>query len=93
MGLNTARRIKELADEVHIKIARALLVGNNYPLEMEEDLREYASSIGVEYCGAIPYDPEMAKYNVRGLSLLNLPDTSLAVRRVEEMATRMGLLS
>jgi CO dehydrogenase maturation factor len=93
MGLNTARRIKELADEVHIKIAKALLVGNTFPSEMEGELREYASRIKVEYCGIIPYDPKMAEYNVRGISLLELPDTSQAARRVEEIAARMGLLA
>jgi len=93
MGLNTARRIKELADEVHIKIARALLVGNAFPAEMEDELREYASRINVEYCGTIPYDPEIAKYNIRGIPLLELPDTSQAARKVEEMAVRMGLFT
>ena len=93
MGLNTARRIKELADEVHIKIARALLVGNVFPPELESELRKYASRMNVECCGTIPYDPEMAQYNVRGKSLLELPDTSPAARRVEEMAAQMGLLA
>jgi len=93
MGLNTARRIKELADEVHIKIARTLLVGNTFPPEMEGELRRYASQINVEYCGIIPYDPEISKYNIRGMPLLELPDTSQAAKRAEEIAAQLGLLT
>jgi CO dehydrogenase maturation factor len=93
MGLNTARRIKEVADEVHVKVGRAMLIGNIFPAEMEAELRRYASEIGVEFGGILPYDQTISKFNIEGRPLLELPDSSEAARRVEAVAAQIGLLN
>ena len=44
MGLETAKRIKELIDEVHIGVKNIYLVGNRFPEGMDNVLRYCRSS-------------------------------------------------
>jgi len=54
MGLQTAKRIKELAKEVHIKFKKIYLIGNRFSPEIENTLREEAEKLGIELAGIIP---------------------------------------
>ena len=51
MGLETARRIKEIVDEVHIDVKHIYLVGNRFTPDLEELLQKTADDIGLEYGG------------------------------------------
>ncbi len=93
MGFKTALRIKELAEEVHIEVKKIYIVGNRFPAEMEERLREWASKIGVEAAGVIPNDSLIAEYNLAGRSLLDLPSDSPALSSAREIAKRIGIIS
>ncbi|MEM2210202.1 MAG: AAA family ATPase [Nitrososphaerales archaeon] len=92
MGFETAKRIRELVDEVHIKIKNAYLIGNQFTDSMEGLLMNKAKEINVEYGGFIPMDPNIHQYNLEGKSLLNLPLDSLAVKAAERIAKRIKLL-
>ena len=92
MGLETSRRIKELAQEVHIEVSRIYLVGNMFPEGMEENLREAAEKIGLEAAGVIPMDPNVASYNMTGRPLLELPEESPSYREVNKIAEKIGLV-
>lgn len=92
MGFETAKRIREVADEVHIKIKRAYLIGNQFTSEMEGLLMGRAKEIGVEYGGFIPTDPNIYRHNLEGKPLLHLPSDSPAVIAAEQIAKRINLL-
>lgn len=91
MGLETARRIKELAEEVHIDVKHIYLVGNQFPRTMEDVLEKAADDIGMELAGSIPMDENVMSFNIAGKPLLEIPDDSPAYLAVEKIARKIGL--
>jgi len=91
MGLETARRIKDLAKEVHINVGHLYLVGNQFPEEMEQVLQQSAEKIGLEFAGIIPPDADIASYNMLGKSLLELPEDAPSYRAAIRIAEKIGL--
>jgi CO dehydrogenase maturation factor len=92
MGLQTAKRIKELAKEVHIQFKKIYLIGNRFSQEMEPMLKEEATKIGIEYAGIIPVDESIMKYNLAGQPLLKLPEDSPALKQLKTILTQIGFL-
>lgn len=92
MGLQTAKRIKELAMEVHIQFKKLYLIGNRFPSEMENMLKGEAEKIGIEYAGIVPLDDDVFKSNLAGQPLLSLPENSQALQAVKAILTRINLL-
>lgn len=91
MGLQTARRIKELSKEVHIEFKKIYLIGNRFSAEMEAFIEQEAEKIGVEYVGIVPPDDNVFKYNLAGKPISDLPDDSPASLAVREILVRIGL--
>lgn len=92
MGFRTAKRIKELADEVHIQFKKIYLLGVRFEAEMEPMLREEANKIGIEFAGIVPNNPDVSKLNLTGKSLMELPDESPALVAVRDVLKRIGIL-
>jgi len=92
MGLQTAKRIKELAKEVHINFKKLYLIGNRFPAEMEETLKDEAKKIGIELAGVVPHDDDIFKHNFTGKPLLNLSQESPALHSLKDILTRIGLM-
>ena len=92
MGLQTAKRIREVAKEVRIEFKKFYLVGNRFKPEMEAMLREEAQKLGYEFVGIIPNDDDVFAHNLAGKSLLSLPPGSRAILAVKQILTRIGLL-
>lgn len=91
MGFQTARRIKELAHEVHIAVSHIYLVGNQFNEELEDILNNAAEEIGLELAGYLPVDPNVVSFNMMGKPLLEIPENSPAYRAVEQIALKIGL--
>jgi CO dehydrogenase maturation factor len=91
MGFETAKRIKELTEEVHIDVKDIYLVGNRFPRGMEGLLKKTADDIGLELAGSVPVDENVMSFNMAGKPLLDVPDDSPAYKAVEEIAQRIGL--
>ena len=87
----TARRIRDLAKEVHIDFKRIVTVGNRVEPEFEEVVKKRVEEIGLEYAGLIPVDPNIASYDMEGRSLLELPESSPAVKAAKEITRKIGL--
>lgn len=88
-----ALRIRDLAKEVHIDFKKIVVVGNRFLPEMEEDLREGLEKENLPLFGMIPNDDELSKANYLGQPLTELNSNSQAVKAVEEIAEKLGLLS
>jgi len=91
MGLSTVKRIKELSTEVGLKFKKMYIVGNKFTPELKEHLEQVGKEIDVEILGVIPPSEEIAKYNLEGRSLLDLPDETPAVKAVEAIAKKLSL--
>lgn len=92
MGFQTARRIKELAKEVHIEFKKIYLIGNRFPSEMESTLKDEASKMGIEFAGMIPEDDDVLRYNLSGRPLVELPPENPALLATEGILKKIGLL-
>jgi len=92
MGLLTAKRVKEVAKEVHIDFKRFFLIGNRFRPEMESMLRDEAVRLGYEFVGLVPVDDNVSSFNLSGKPLLGLPADSPALVAVRDILKRMGLL-
>jgi len=91
MGLETARRIRELLDEVDIKVGKAFLVGNMFSGHSSEIFAREARKHGLELIGILPFDPDVSSYNIQGRSLLELPDSSPSFLAVKAIARKLCL--
>jgi len=91
MGFQTAKRVKELIEEVHIGVTHTFLVGNRFDDDIRDVLEETAKEIDIELAGNLPNDKNVMSFNISGKSLLELPDDSPAYRAVEEIAEKIGL--
>jgi len=92
-SLMTAKRIRDVAGEVHVKIKEIYLVGNRIAGQVRESFIRAARDAGFKVIGVVPEDPNVYEYNIVGKSLLELPGDSPAVSAVREIAERLGLLA
>lgn len=91
MGFETAKRIRDLVKEVHIKVKKIYLIGNQFPETMENLLVEHSQDIGVDYGGMLPADAMISRYNLEGKPLLAMPWDNPAVKAAQSIAQRTGL--
>ena len=91
MGFETAKRVKELIEEVHIGVKKTYLVGNRFPPELLDVLEKAADDIGFELAGNIPEDSNVQAFNMTGKPLLDIPEDSPSYRAIEGIAEKIGL--
>jgi len=92
MGFQTAKRIKELAPEVHIEFKKIYLIGNRFSPKMEKTLKQEAEKIDIELAGVVPYDENVFTHNLTGKSLVELSQESPALVSVKRILTRIGVI-
>jgi len=93
MGLQTAKRIKELSKEVGLNFKQMYLVGNKFTPEMQSILETTAKEMEVELLGIIPPSDQIAQFNLEGRSIFELPNNSPAALAVQQMVKKMNLMS
>ena len=97
MSFDAAVRIRDLAKEVHIEFKRIWVIANRFPPSLikdsSEDLEQRLTEAGLELAGIVPADDQIVEFNLKGKSLLDLPDDHPAVKAVEDIAKRIGLMS
>ncbi|HIH36846.1 MAG TPA: AAA family ATPase [Methanocellales archaeon] len=91
-GFKTAERIKNLSKELGIDFKHLYLVVNRVDPSHEKSISEKAKSTGLEFAGVIPEEKDITEYNLVGKSLLDLPESSPAVKAVGEIAKKIRLL-
>ncbi|MBI3040062.1 MAG: hypothetical protein HYY80_00085 [Chloroflexi bacterium] len=75
-------RVRKITGEVGISYKHFYLVGN---YEFDDEAEASLKRSGETYLGKMDYDARVKDYNLKGVSLLNLPDSSpacLSVRRI-----------
>lgn len=97
MSFDAAVRIRDLAKEVHIEFKRIWVIANRFPTSLikdsSTDLERRLNDAGLELAGIVPADDQIVEFNLKGQSLLDLPEDHPAVKAVEDIAKRIGLLS
>ncbi len=90
-GLHTAERIRNLAGELDLGFKKIYIILNKVTPENRGSLQKYASELGFEIAGVIPFDAKLAEYDLDGIPLIDLPDDSEAVAEVERIAELIGV--
>lgn len=90
-GLQTAERIRELAKSLNLNIKKMHVIANKVTTENRMRIEEYARELRMDIVGMVPFDETLAKFDLEGRPLSELPEDSAALRGVREIARRMGL--
>ncbi len=90
-GLQTAERIRELAKSLNLNIKKMHVIANKVTSENKARIEEYARELKMDVVGVVPFDETLAKFDLEGKPLVELPESSAAVKGVGEIAKRMGL--
>ena len=86
-SIKHVERVKKIAKEVGINYQHLYLVGN---YEFDDEAEQRLKSTGETYLGRVEYDANVKNYNLKGESLLNLPDSSPACLSVRRILTEAG---
>lgn len=86
-GLLTAKRIQELARELHVNFGEIAIVANKITPETKPRIDKTARENDIPIAAYVPYDPTMQHYDVIGKPMVELPEdspSSVAVNRIGE---------
>lgn len=90
-GLHTAQRIREMVGELGLNIKRMHVILNKVTPQNREQLQDYARQLKLDVAGMIPYDETLARFDLEGEPLIELPSNSPAVSEMENIITNLGL--
>jgi CO dehydrogenase maturation factor len=88
-GIRAAARIMELVSALRLVVKRQSVIINIAPTKLAPMVSEELSRLGIEPAAMIPEDDEIYKYDLELKSLLGLPDTSKAVKAVDNLMTKI----
>lgn len=80
-------RVNRIARATGINYRHLYLVGNS---DFDEEAEQRLRDTGETYLGKMDFDTSVREFNLRGESLLNLPDSSPACQSVREILIRAG---
>jgi len=90
-GIRTVARIRDLVTELKLVVRKQLVVVNLVPDEMAPMVKDELSRLEFESPVIIPRDEEVYQYDLEARPLIDLPDTSPAIKAIDELMN--GLLS
>lgn len=90
-GMTTAHRIKELAEHLQIKFKNIYVIINRVKTGQMPQVEEYAKEVGLDILGTIPEDDKISEFDLKGRPLVELPEDSLALGAVKEIADKLSL--
>jgi CO dehydrogenase maturation factor len=80
-------RVRDITRELKVNYNHLYLIGN---YRFTEEIEGYLQNIGEAYLGKIDYDPKVKEYNLKGKSLLELPENSPALLSVKRILIKAG---
>ncbi len=88
-GIRTVARIRDLVSELKLVVKRQMVIINFAPTKLDPLVTEELNRLGIDSIATIPLDEEVYEYDLKLKSLLDLPDTSKAVRAVNDLMTNL----
>lgn len=90
-GIETARRINGLVDELQLEIDRRVVIINRVARSEDIELKKLAKGGGLKVAGTVPQDEEIFRLDLRGEPIFKLPESSTAVRAVFGILDRLNI--
>ncbi|MFC2071396.1 AAA family ATPase [Chloroflexota bacterium] len=88
-GVRTVARIRDLVSELKLVVNRQAVIINFAPAKLAPLFSEELARLGIEPAALIPEDEQIYKYDLELKPLLDLPDTSKAVRVVDDLMAEL----
>ena len=88
-GLGTAKRIKKLANELEIKFKEIYVVANKVNDENKTIVEENANELGLNLIGKLPFNEEIAKYDLVGKPLYDIDENNEVYKMVENITSKL----
>ena len=88
-GIRTVARIRDLVTELKLVVKRQSVIINFAPTKLYPLVSEELTRLGIDPIATIPLDEELYEYDLKLKPLLDLPDTSKAVRAVNELMAEL----
>ena len=86
VSLRAARRIKDIAEDLGIRVGKKFLVINRVRGELPQ-----VEESGLPLLGTVPYDPQVEELSARGWPLAGLPPESPASRAVQGLLGKLSI--
>jgi len=86
VGLRSAKRINELAEELNFKIKKRFLIINRYNDSID---KKVIRGLGLECAGNIPVDKNIAKMSLNGNSLMELKNNSVSLTTLRKIGEKI----
>ena len=90
-GIQTAKRINGLIDELQLEIDRRVVIINRVSGNEGADLKNLAEEAGLQVVGFIPQDEEIFTFDLQGKPIFQLPDNSMAVKGLFSILDSLGI--
>jgi CO dehydrogenase maturation factor len=88
-GVRTIARIRELVAELKLEVKRQSVLINLVPDGLDPMVAEELKKLGINPTATIPLDEEVYQYDLKLKPLLELPDSSRAVKAVGDLMTNL----
>jgi len=88
-GIRTIARLRDLVTELKLVVKRQSVIINFVPNEIDPLISEELARLGIKPAATIPLDEEISEYDLKLKPLLDLPDTSKAVRAVDNLMAKL----
>jgi len=88
-GIMTAKRIVELVKELNTKFGKIYVVANRVTPEVDENIRNQITSLGLECLGTVSEDPLIQQFDLNAKPLTELPESSPARQSIGAIAERL----
>jgi len=88
-GVRTVARIKGLVSELELVVGRQSVIINFAPANLAPSVSEELARLGIEPTALIPEDEQLSNYDIELKPLLDLPDTSKAVKAVSDLMAEL----
>lgn len=90
-GVQTAKRINGLVDELSLEIDRRVTIINRVEGISGEKLKALAEGYGLTVAGIIPQDNTIFEYDLNGMPIVNLPGDSSALTAAFQMLDSLAI--
>jgi CO dehydrogenase maturation factor len=88
-GVRTIARIKDLVADLKLSVKRQSVIINSVPAELDPLVSEELKRLGISLTTTIPLDDEVYQYDLKMKPLLELPDSSKAVKAVGDLMNEL----
>jgi CO dehydrogenase maturation factor len=88
-GIRTIGRIRELVSELKLRVKHQSVIVNMVPVAVDLQVSNELSKLGLVLDAVIPQDEQIYYSDLNQRSLLDLPETSVAVKAVDKLLSKI----